>query len=156
MIRRQAGIAQKLLPVANAGQLALIEGGAIGPVKWFETLLGQAGDAQQVGPGRSVGWSSQNNSIVEDHRAQSQSSSPKHLWIARPCNVESRTPASIVAPAVSGGSSGLQATECWLAITAGFSGCEENALFLKGHDFTGCEKGKRCSTKCQGTTSVVP
>src|ERR1035437_4392519 len=75
MIRRQAGIAQKLLPVANAGQLALIEGGAIGPVKWLEALLGQAGDAQQVGPGRSVGWASQNDSIVEDHRAQSQSSS---------------------------------------------------------------------------------
>src|ERR1035437_6471669 len=117
MIRRQAGIAQKLLPVANAGQLALIEGGAIGPVKWLETLLGQAGDAQQVGPRRSVGGSSQYNSIVEDHRAQSQSSSL--TFSVRPCNVESRTPVSIVAPAVSGGSNDLQATECWLAIIAG-------------------------------------
>jgi hypothetical protein len=86
MIQRQLGLAQQLLPEAEAGQLALIEGGPINPVKAVKPLLRQASDTQHVGPRRGVRWSGQYDSIVEDHRAQSQSSSL--AFSVRPCNVD--------------------------------------------------------------------
>ena len=83
LIVRHLCFAQKLLPKGDAGQLAFVVGGPVGPVEAVKPLLRQVRDAQQVGPRGGVRWSGQYNSIVEDNCAQSQSSSP-----VRPCNVE--------------------------------------------------------------------
>ena len=73
--RCETGVAEKLLPEGDAGELAFVVGVAVGPVEALEAVPRQAGDAHQGGVRLGVGRAGQYHSIVEDHRAQSQCAS---------------------------------------------------------------------------------
>ena len=61
-----------LLPKGLAGELALVEGVAIGPVEGVKTRRRQARDAHHRRVRRGVWRTGQYHSVVENHRAQSQ------------------------------------------------------------------------------------
>ncbi len=69
---RHAGIAEKLLPEGDTGELAFVVGVAVGPVEALKAVQRQPGEAQQGGVRLGILRPGQYHSIVEDNRAQSQ------------------------------------------------------------------------------------